>query len=187
MSNHLPITDDDRAAWRASKSGFAATLQETMTATGATKPTPKEETPPQRSFGRRELAMVAVGIVVAIVLIALVGRAGGAQPAAPSAAPAMAPAVTAARATATVAPTVEPSATPLPTATFEPPTPEPEIIYIEVAPPCDPANPPYVVQMEVYGDKRQPLGVVTGVSCDSQTAAQANAEQLAADLKGATP
>jgi hypothetical protein len=191
MSNHLPITDDDRAAWRAGKSGFAATLQETMQATGAAKPAPKEEPPAARSFGRREAAMLVAGLVVAIALIALVGRQSDPQPAQSTqstAAPAMAPAATQERSTATRAPTAEPSPTPAPTATTAPPTPEPEVIYIEVAPMCDPnVNPLYSVAMEVYGDRRQPLGVVTGVSCDSQAAAQANAVQLAAELKGATP
>lgn len=187
MSNHLPITDADRAWWRGlSKPDTASDIVSASLAdVGATSdPAPTAPEPPAaRPFGRREIAVIVAGLVVALAAIALLGR-GGAQQRQPRAAPAMAPAATQARPTATIAPTAEPSPTAQPTATAEPPTPEPEVIYIEVAPPCDPAvNPLYSVALEVLDDKRRPLGQVVGVSCDSQAAAQANAEQAAQAMK----
>jgi hypothetical protein len=71
----------------------------------------------------------------------------------------------------------------------EPPTAEPKIIYVEVPaapPPCDPSNPPFVVEQDVF-DGSTPIGHVTGTSCDSQADARANAEQLAEAMKGAKP
>jgi len=65
------------------------------------------------------------------------------------------------------------------------PAPTPKIIYVE--PPCDPAtNPRYVAQLDVALDGR-PLGQVTGRSCDSQAAAQADAETQAAQMRASAP
>jgi hypothetical protein len=63
------------------------------------------------------------------------------------------------------------------------PKPTPERIYVPVEPPCDVAvNPRYVAQLDVSLDGR-PLGQVTGRSCDSQDAAQADAETQAAVMR----
>lgn len=189
----IEITDDDRAAWRAGKeTGFAATLQDTMQATGAAPKPTAPEPPTPRSFGRREIAMIVAGLVVALIAVVLVSRAAPTASTLPTIA-----------ATPTAQPTTEqrplmvydtiqtaipePSPTEAPTATPEPPTQTPAVVYIEVAPPCDPANPPYVVEQEVRDDRGIPLGIVTGTSCESQDAARANADALAEEMKGKQP
>jgi hypothetical protein len=168
----------------------ASTLfAETMDAVGATPaPAEPEDTSPPFRFGRVELAATITGLILAGALIMLISRvlpAGEAarHPAA-SPAPAMAPVPTAAPAP-TEAPTEEPTAMPA-IPTEEPPTSEPKIIYVEVpaaSPPCDPTNPPYQVVQDVY-DGGKPLGQVVGKSCDGLAAAQANADALAAQMRG---
>lgn len=71
------------------------------------------------------------------------------------------------------------------------PTPAPTVerVYVEVPiePPCDQAiNPRYTAQIDVY-DGSRPIGIAVGRSCISQADAQANADALAAAMKGATP
>lgn len=71
------------------------------------------------------------------------------------------------------------------------PTPAPTPVYIKVEvpvePPCDVAvNPRYVAQLDVSVDGR-PIGQVTGRSCDSQDAAQADAEAQAAAMRVSAP
>jgi hypothetical protein len=166
---------------------FDQLLAETMTAVGAPSSTPPASTAldgeaAHRShFGRLELAVVVCGLLVALALIVLINwltPTHQAQrpvlvppvPAPPSAQPTLAP-------TATATPSATPSP---PTATVEPPT--PQIVYIEVAPPCDPANPPYRVTVDVY-DGNRPLGRSTGTSCESLAAAAANADALAAEMR----
>jgi hypothetical protein len=164
--------------------GFAATLADTMQAVGAAPAPDDTPTIPPR-LGRFELAGVVSGLVLAVALIALVNHLTPAQE--PPRAPvrptvAQAPPTAAAPA---VAPPVQPTATIAPpTATPEPPT--PEVVYVEVAPACDPANPPYVVEQDVY-DGSRPIGHVTGTSCDSQADARANADALATQMKARTP
>lgn len=143
----------------------------------------EEEAQPRRSIGRVELAGIVCGLVLTVALFVLFGRTVPAQDA---------PQPTARPTVAQAAPltvydqiqtSVPPSATPeLPTATPEPPTQTPAVVYVEVAPPCDPSNPPYQAQVEVY-DGARPLGTVRGTSCGSQADAQANADALAAAMK----
>lgn len=71
------------------------------------------------------------------------------------------------------------------------PTPAPTVerVYVEVPiePACDQEiNPRYTAQIDVY-DGSRPLGIAVGRSCISQADAQANADALAAAMKGATP
>jgi hypothetical protein len=118
-------------------------------------------------------AALAIAAMIAVAMLAL-GRSAG-MSAAPPPRPTAAPARPTAPAPAIV-PTAVPTATPVPpTATPEPPTQTPAIVYVE-QPPC------YSVTEDVY-DGSRPLGTVTGTSCDSQAAAQANADALAAQMK----
>ena len=171
---HTTCTDADRdEGGRLKAPSFSALVADTMTAVGAKGETKAEETP-RSAIGRLEIAGIAVGLVVALALIVLIGRVAPAQEAPkPTARPAVPTAV---------APAIIPALTPLPTeapsVTPEPaPTPEPEIVYVEVEKPC------YSVTMDVY-DGSRPLGTVTGQSCESQDAAQAAADQLAAEMRG---
>jgi hypothetical protein len=142
-----------------------------------------EETRPMR-LGRFELAGGVAGLVVALALMVLVGRVVPAGQDAP--APVVAPALPA-PSQMQPRPTRTPTITPAPTATAVPPTPTaepptPQVIYVEVAPPCDVNDPPFVVQLDVY-DGSVPLGQVTGTSCESLQAAHANAEERAAEMR----
>lgn len=72
------------------------------------------------------------------------------------------------------------------------PTPAPTVerVYVEVPvePACDQeTNPRYTAQQDVYATDGRPLGQVVGKSCESQEAAQQNANDLANTMKGATP
>lgn len=68
------------------------------------------------------------------------------------------------------------------------PAPTPERIYVPVEPPCDLAvSPRYVARIDVSAADGRPLGQVTGASCESQAAAQADAEQRAVELRQAAP
>jgi hypothetical protein len=137
-------------------------------------------------LGRLELAGSVLGLVLALALIVFIERVVPTRQGAPVVAPAL-PAPTRVRPSPTRTPTRTPTASPTalpptPTPTLEPPT--PQVIYVEVAPPCDPSNPPFVVQVDVYAGVL-PLGVVTGTSCDSLAAARANAEAHAAEMRQA--
>lgn len=97
MSNHLPITEADRAAWRAGKlepqTDFAATLQETMAAVGATPaPAPAEqpvEIKPKLPVATYRQLFGALAFVAVALLIAWVAFRPDAAPAVPpTAAPA---------------------------------------------------------------------------------------------------
>jgi len=133
-------------------------------------------TAPAARSHRGTLGLVG-GLLGGLLLIALSARwlPGAAAPPAERAAPTLV--VTAPAARPAIVPTTAPTATPAPpTATPEPaPTPEPQIIYVEK--PC------YSVTLDVY-DGSRPLGQVTGTSCESQEAAQANADALAAAMRG---
>lgn len=162
--------------------GFAALLAETMAATGATVaavgPEQAEEPPSRHSIGRFELAGIVCGLVVALVLIALINSLMPAQeapraPAQPTTTQQQ-PTIAAPAVAAPVAPTATPAPT---TATPEPPTQTPAVVYVETA--C------YSVTEDVYSaDKRAVIGQVTGQSCESQEAAQAAADALAAAMRG---
>lgn len=186
---HLPITDADRAWWQSL--GKPDTARDIVAASLAdVGATPAEPAPTEQSVEMQPQLPVATYrqlfgalAIVAVALLAVYALRPSTRPTPTTPAPAMAPAATAAPPTATIAPTAEPSPTAPPTATPEPPTAEPEVIYIEVAPPCDPANPPYVVEQEVRDDRGIPLGTVTGTSCESQDAARANAAQLAEEMR----
>jgi hypothetical protein len=155
--------------------------------TDAPPPTPKlsnrrgvadapSEAPATPRADRRAIAGAIGGLVVAVFLIAFIGQARSGMPIAPPPPPTAAPARPTAAAPALV-PTIAPSATPAPaTATPEPPTQTPAIVYVE-QPTC------YSVTQDVY-DGSRPLGTVTGTSCESQAAARANADALAAQMKG---
>lgn len=241
--NHLPITDADRAAWQAQKSGqpagFSALLQETMTATGATSAPeqPVDEIRPQLPIATyRQLGAALVFIAVALLVAWIAFRPGppttdhrrpttdpagvAAQP------PSAAPVATAqpAQVEAYAAPEgvalgpIDANApivyrhseypewggvewndaivwieadhappTSLPDLARPTPAPTVERIYIPVEPPCDVAtNPRYVKLIEVTRDGI-PLGEVTGRSCDSQAAAEADAETQAAEMRVSAP
>jgi hypothetical protein len=152
-------------------------------------PTPasavEEETRRVR-LGRLELAGGVLGLMLALMLIIFIERVVPArqEERAPAAIPAL-PAPTRVQPSPTRTPTRTPTPSPTaipPTPTVEPPT--PQVIYVEVAPPCDPSNPPFVVQQDVY-DGTVPLGWVTGSSCESLEAARANAEAHAAEMRQA--
>jgi len=94
--------------------GFAALLAETMAATGAAPAAverpQEEETQRPRTFGRREIAGIVCGLVVALALIALINWAMPAQeaPRAPALPTAAAPGVVGSQ--PTPAPTASPTA-----------------------------------------------------------------------------
>jgi hypothetical protein len=147
---------------------------------------PAEEETQRWRLGRLEQAGSVLGLVLALALIVVIGRVVPARQEgrAPAVAPPL-PAPTRVRPSPTRTPTrtPAPTATPVPpTPTLEPPT--PQVIYVQVAPPCDPSNPPFVVQQDVY-DGTVPLGWVTGSSCESLEAARANAEAHAAEMRQA--
>ena len=169
---------------------FDQLLAETMAAVGAPSSTQVASTAldgeaAHRSHdGRLELVAVVAGLLIALALIVLINWL---TPTHLAQRPAHRP--TLAAAPSTEAPTLAPTATPTPSATPSPPTataepPTPQIVSIEVAPPCDPANPPYSVTVDVY-DGDRPLGRSTGTSCESQAAAEANANALAAEMRQA--
>ena len=65
------------------------------------------------------------------------------------------------------------------------PTVERIIIEVSVEPDCDPyVNPRYSAQIEVSAGGR-PIGIAIGRACESQDAAQADAERVAAEMKEA--
>lgn len=158
---------------------FARTLAETMTAVGA-EPSAEpeaENTPARYRPGRREVAALVGGLVLAVSAIAALNTFAPAP--APRSVPTTVPAPTS-------APTALPTRTPAPTATPEPPTavptqpptPTPEPVIIIQPPPCDPlVNPRFTVHLDV-----SPIGSVTGVSCNSLEEATANAEALRAAM-----
>lgn len=164
---------------------IAASMADVGAAPARAEPTPvavRPELPPET---RRQLtgALLIIGAMALLALYAFWPRAAE-RPTTPGPAgatddrrpttdhrPAVAP-----------APTRAPSATPEPpTAMPEPPTQTPVVVYVE-QPPC------YSVTQDVYSaDARAVIGQVTGQSCESQAAAQAAADDLAAQMKGATP
>lgn len=167
--------------------GFAALLAETMEATGAAPApapaAPAEEPRAPRSFGRIELAGVVIGLVIALALFAVFNWLVPAQeapraPVRPTVATTAAPTAAAPAAVATTAPTATPEPA---TDTPEPPTQTAVVVYIEK--PCDPnVNPAFVARLDVYAGS-VPLGFVSVPSCESMEAAQADAEQLAAEMR----
>jgi|SRR6185295_1505567 len=133
--------------------------------------------PPADAQPRTDRRLVAGIVGALVVVLAVIGAISflpsptTRRPPATNAAPAVVPP------TAAPAATIAPSATPAPpTATAEPPTQTPVVVYVETA--C------YSVTQDVYSPTtRAVIGVVTGTSCESQEAAQANADTLAAEMK----
>jgi hypothetical protein len=178
MTHFTPIRDlagrivgmqpkDERGA-------FEATLAETMTAVGV--PPTAADPPAPRS--RYEAGALALGVLLALALIAGLGLGRGA-PVANQVAP-VAHVTAQEPRRATIAPTSIPSHTPIatmaPTASPLPPTAElPAPVVVEVQ--C------YTVQLTVLDARSYPIGTVEGSSCDSQDDAQASAEALAEQMK----
>lgn len=163
---------------------FASVLQDTMQAVGIVEPEPEGK---KHSGGgaRYEAAAFVLGALLALALIAGLGLGRGApvstsvdKPAATLPAPP----------TRTIAPTRAPDPTiapsPLPP-TVEPPAPaaapEPVVIVQPVEVRC------YSVTINVLDARSYPIGTVEGSSCESQEAAQANAAQLAEQMREAKP
>lgn len=162
---------------------FASVLQDTMQAVGIVEPEPEGRKHSGRS--RYEAAAFVLGVLLALALIAGLGLGRGApvstsvdKPVATLPAPP----------TRTIAPTRAPDPTiapsPLPP-TVEPPAPaaapEPVVIVQPVEVRC------YSVTVNVLDNRSYPIGTVEGSSCESQEAAQANADALAKQMREAKP
>lgn len=149
------------------ESAFAATLAETMDALG---PAPAQPVAPP--VEARGLAMIVAGLVLALIVVAGLNlmRASAAPPTVSTPAPP----------TRTMTRTVAPSPTSAPTATPAPPTQTP-VVIVEQAPPVQ----CYSVTLDVTDDRGTPIGIATGESCESQDAAQANAEAQADQVRAA--
>jgi hypothetical protein len=173
MAHFIPVRDatgkiiDTRP--KGEESAFAATLAETMDALG---PAPAQPVAPP--VEARGLAMIVAGLVLALIVVAGLNLARAPAPPPTVSTPAPAPP------TRTMTRTVAPSPTSAPTATPAPPTQTP-VVIVERAPPVQ----CYSVTLDVTDDRGTPIGIATGESCESQDAAQANAEAQAEQVRAA--
>lgn len=174
------ITEADRdASGRIIVNPFERELERAMTDVGAPAP-PKEGESPRKPWrpSKMELAALVSGLVLVVAVIAFLNSFTPAR--APRSGPTVLPVAT--MTPMVVTPTRTATATATPTEvppTPEPPPPTPEVVYVPVAPPCNPeVNPRFSVHIDL-----SPLGSVTGVSCDSLAEAQTNANRLADDMR----
>lgn len=158
----------------ADESQFAVTLADTMAAVGAQE---AERQPAPPAAVRPHLAMIAGGLVAALVLVGALNLVQ--RPAAADQPPRSAPTHAPAPPTATRASTVTPTPTGTPTATPEPPTQTPVVIVLPPPPPVQ----CWTITLDVTDAHGTPIGIATGESCESQDAARANAEAQAEQVR----